>query len=512
MSRLLDIPIRGKLILISVLASGIALLLAGSIIVAYESRIYREQKAREISVQAEIVAASVTASLVFNDSKATQQYLGALNANPEITAAGVYAVDGTLFASYSRPGAPSQPLPAKRDVTPSQKFKHDELTISWPVKEGQNEVGSVLLRASVEPLASRLTRYGEIILLVMLGSLLFTIPISMRLHATISNPIREIVNAAREVAAGKLSVKLTMQRRTDEIGVLVETFGRMLENLRRITRQIGDGAQLLALSAGEILSSATQIAASSAQTATAVTETTTTVEEVKHTAQFSSQKAQYVSETAQKTAQISLAGKKSTEKSIEAMHKIQKQVESIADSLIRLSEQSQTIGEIIATVNDLAEQSNLLAVNAAIEASKAGEHGKGFTVVAQEIKSLAEQSKQATTQVRAILADIQKATAAAVLAAEQGSKAVETGVRQSAEAGEAIRLLADSTVEAAQAASQIAASAQQQLTGMDQVALAMGNIHQASEQNAIGTKQVESSAHNLNDLGQKLKSVVEQYR
>jgi len=163
-------------------------------------------------------------------------------------------------------------------------------------------------------------------------------------------------------------------------------------------------------------------------------------------------------------------------------------------------------------VNDLAEQSNLLAVNAAIEAAKAGEQGKGFAVVAQEVKSLAEQSKQATAQVRAILGDIQKATSGAVMATEQGSKAVEAGVKLSGEVGESIRVLADSIEEAAQAAIQIAASAQQQFVGMDQVALAMRNIQQASVQNVAGTKQTEIAAQNLRELGQKLKQLVDRYQ
>ena len=163
-------------------------------------------------------------------------------------------------------------------------------------------------------------------------------------------------------------------------------------------------------------------------------------------------------------------------------------------------------------MNDLAEQSNILAINAAIEAARAGEQGKGFAVVAQEVKNLAEQSKQATAQVRSILGDIQKATSGAVLAAEQGSKAVEAGVAQSMEAGEAIRTLSQSIAEAAQAATQIAASSQQQQVGMDQVALAMENIKQASVQNVAGTKQAETAAHSLNELGQKLKQLVQVYR
>ncbi|MBI4523301.1 MAG: MCP four helix bundle domain-containing protein [Deltaproteobacteria bacterium] len=278
---------------------------------------------------------------------------------------------------------------------------------------------------------------------------------------------------------------------------------------RSITRQLREAVAQITSSSAEILAMTNQVASGAAETATAVTETSTTVEEVKQTAQVSSQKAKYVSESAQKSAQVSQTGKKSVDATIEGMSRIREQMESIAESIVRLSEQGQAIGEIIATVNDLAEQSNLLAVNAAIEAAKAGEQGKGFAVVAQEVKSLAEQSKQATAQVRTILGDIQKATSAAVMATEQGSKAVEAGVKQSKETAESIRVLADSITEAAQAATQIAASSQQQLVGMDQVALAMENIKQASAQNVAGTKQAETATRNLNELGHRLKRLVQ---
>ena len=277
---------------------------------------------------------------------------------------------------------------------------------------------------------------------------------------------------------------------------------------RAITRQLRESIVQLSSSSAEILATTTQVAAGAAETATAVSETTATVEEVKQTAQLASQKARLVSDSAQKVAQVSQSGRKSAEDAIQGMQRIQEQMESIAESIVRLSEQSQAIGEIIATVNDLAEQSNVLAVNAAIEAARAGEQGKGFGVVAQEVKSLAEQSKQATTQVRAILGDIQKATSTAVLATEQGHKAVEAGVKQTAETGESIRLLAESIHEAAQAATQIAASSQQQMVGMDQVALAMENIKQASGQNVAGTRQAEIAARGLHELGQKLGALI----
>ncbi len=287
---------------------------------------------------------------------------------------------------------------------------------------------------------------------------------------------------------------------------------RAEENLRQVMLEVQESVNILAPATTEILSITGQVAAAASETATAVSETTTTVDEVKQTTIMSNQKAQYVAEIAQKTAQASEAGRKSVSESMEVMNRIRGQMESIAESIVRLSEQGQTIGEIIATVNDLAEQSNLLSVNAAIEAARAGEQGKGFAVVAQEVKSLAEQSKQATGQVRAILGDIQKATNSAVMATEQGNKAVEAGVAQSKQAGETISLLADSISAAAQASTQIAASSQQQLVGMDQIVVAMDNIKTASTQNVEGARQTESSAQNLNELGQKLKKLLEQYK
>ncbi|MBI5677674.1 MAG: HAMP domain-containing protein [Planctomycetes bacterium] len=328
----------------------------------------------------------------------------------------------------------------------------------------------------------------------------------------IASPVRKISEQLVRVSNGDLSVNVPVHNRQDEVGILVRTVRTMLEKLKAQTRDIMGAINVLASSSNQIATTTAQLASGSEETAVAVTETTTTVEEVKQTATVSSQKAKHVVTLAQNAVQVSQTGAKSVNETIEGINKLKEQMEYIAETIVKLSEHNQAIGEIITAVDDLAEQSNLLAVNAAIEAAKAGEHGKGFVVVAQEIKSHAEQSKQATKQVRTILNDIQKASSAAVMATEKGSKAVDATVKQSSGTGDAIRELSRSIAEAAQAVTQIAASSQQELVGMDQVALAMTNIKQATAQNAASTKQVESTVRNLQELGRKLKTLVEYYK
>ena len=351
-------------------------------------------------------------------------------------------------------------------------------------------------------------------LFIFLGVLAFALCllITFLMNKMIAFPLKEMSDVAEKIAKGDLTVQFASKKRRDEVGLLSDSFKLMHENLLGFTKETIEAVNVLSTSASEILASTSQVASGVAESSTAITETTTTVEQVKQTSQVSAQKAKEVTDMATNASGISESGKKSVEETIVFISRIKDQMELIADTIVRLSEQSQSIGEIAATVNDLAEQSNLLAVNASIEAAKAGEQGKGFAVVAQEVKSLAEQSKQASGQVRIILNDVQKTISSAVMATEQGNRAVDSGVIQSKETGESIRLVLDAIMETANSATQILVSTQQQIIGMDQVAQAMENIKEASLQNLAGTKQAETAARSLHEMGVKLKNLVEQYK
>lgn len=193
--RLTDLRIRTKLSIIITMTCTIALLLAGFIIVAYDNYSYHQQQERDITTQAAILAARMVASLEFDYPKAAQEYLKPLATNPHVLVAAVYKSNGKPFASYQR----SPAIKAPNYAEPlGNRFQKNLLMISTPVLQGKRQVGSVYLLASIEPLMSRITRYGGIFLLALIISLVVTIPISLRLHYAIANPIyaRSLIEAS----------------------------------------------------------------------------------------------------------------------------------------------------------------------------------------------------------------------------------------------------------------------------------------------------------------------------
>jgi methyl-accepting chemotaxis protein len=439
--------------------------------------------------------------------------------------------------------------------------------------EGQGWI--IIAQMDVREAFASAYRLLVVIALLMVAAAAVVVVLALWIAATIAKPVVQITDVAQAVSDGDLDVEANVRTR-GEIGVLASVFNQMINRLREMIIseqnehdylqgtvqryveyetavaqgnlrarlaidqngrsqddplivlgnqlnattsamqamiiQIGEAASALNAQAAEILATTTQQATGATEQSAAISQASTTVDEIKTIAEQLVARAHAVAEAAQRTVDVSRTGQDTVRETIAGMTQIKARVDVIEENILALSERTQQIGEIIDAVNDIASQSNMLALNAAVEAARAGEQGKGFAVVAQEVRDLAERSSQATAQVKAILSDIQRATNATGMATEEGKKGVDAGVQLVGQMGETIDRLARVIGESTQSAAQMVAGGQQQTTGMEQIAVAMGNINQVTTQSLASTRQAERSAQELSDLARSLAEIVEQYR
>jgi methyl-accepting chemotaxis protein len=349
---------------------------------------------------------------------------------------------------------------------------------------------------------------------MLFGGLLVLVVVSIAgslIQRSITRPLRDFTQLANRVGAGDLTQKAQITS-GDEMGELGQSLNQMVAGFKDIAGQTRLATESLNMLAAELLASTQQQAASTAEQAAAVQQTTTTMEEVTQSAVQISERANQVAVLAEATSAASRAGRQEVENTNRTMENIREQAEAVAENVVSLSEKTQAVGVIISTVNDIAEQSHLLALNAAIEAAAAGEHGRSFSVIASEVKNLADQSREATVQVRSILGDIQKGINTSVMLTEEAVKRVDSGKQQADVAERTTREMTEGIQQSVQAFQQIVAGANQQQIGFTQVMQALRDIGKASQQAASGTGQLEKLALSLTALGQQLQKTVEKYR
>jgi methyl-accepting chemotaxis protein len=273
-------------------------------------------------------------------------------------------------------------------------------------------------------------------------------------------------------------------------------------------RTIGGAVGAISTTSTEIGSTVEQHERMLAQQASAVNETTTTMEELDVSSRQSAEQAAAAASGAQESLALAEDGAKRVKQTLAGMSSLKEKVEAIAEQILHLSEQTGQIGSITNLVSDLANQTNMLALNAAVEAARAGDHGRGFAVVAGEIRKLADQSKKSAERINALLADIQKATNATVMATEEGTKTVEEEIRLAQATAEAFDSLAISIGSAFENVQQISLNIRQQATAVGQVAQAMDALNAGTKETAAGITQTKISVQNLDEAALRLKAMV----
>jgi methyl-accepting chemotaxis protein len=341
--------------------------------------------------------------------------------------------------------------------------------------------------------------------------LLAAIVVAFLIYRSITGPLRDFMRFVEGVGGGDLTRKIE-NTREDELGRLGGHLNEMVDNLNGVAKQIRTATENLNAAAAEMQASVQEQAAGTTEQSAAIQQITSTLSEITRTGAQISERAKTVASTAEAAATASKSGLQAVNETTRAMNGIREQAEKVAGNIVALTEKTQSIGAIIATVNDLAERSSLLALNAAIEAAAAGEHGQSFAVVADEMKNLAGQAKEATVEVRSLLSDIQHGIGAAVMQTEEAVKRVESGKEQAVAAEQTINNLARSVEQSVATFEQIVAATNQQQVGIEQVTQSIHSIREASEQMAAGSKDVDRAAANLAALSSQLQKAVERYQ
>lgn len=356
--------------------------------------------------------------------------------------------------------------------------------------------------------AAEQTRNGVVVALILVAA--FGAALSFFLHRSIVMPLKEFGDTVERVGQGDLTATFVTTGR-DEISALGASLNRMVAGLKSVAIQTRLVAESLNSATAEILASTQQQAAGTAEQAAAVQQANATMTEISQSGAQISERARQVAATAEAASAASAVGMQAVRNTTGGMRGIQEQAEAVAENIVALNDKTQAIGEIIDTVNEIAEQSHLLAVNAAIQAAVAGEHGRSFSVVANEIRNLAAQSKRATSQVRTILGDIQRSITTSVMLTEEAVKRVDAGREQAGVSQRTIEELTSSIEESVRAFQQIVGGSSQQQIGFEQVTQAFRNIGIASQQTATSTKQLETAAASLNTLAVQLRAAVGRY-
>jgi methyl-accepting chemotaxis protein len=352
--------------------------------------------------------------------------------------------------------------------------------------------------------------HKELIISMLVGTL--GLVFSLMIANGIVRPLQRVVDAAANIGEGNLRLDKLRLGSQDELGRLADSFDTMLENLKELSSQILLVTGNVNSASAEILASTQEQASSTKEQAATVQEISTTMQEISQSGAEIADKAKQVAASAEATSAASHSGIAAVQNTSKLMEGIRQQVEDVATKIVALSERTQAIGDIISTVNEISEQSNLLALNASIEAASAGEQGNRFAVVAAEMRNLAQRAKESTVQVGSILGEIQRGINSTVMLAEEAVKRSELGRQQAEVTEQTIHQMTETTVESVNAFQQIIGATSQQQIGFDQVTQGMRDIRQAAEQTAVGTSQLEKALGNLNELSLQLRTAVGRYK
>jgi len=350
-----------------------------------------------------------------------------------------------------------------------------------------------------------------ITLLVALAAVLLVSGISFSLTRRLLKQLAYGGKVAQTVAAGDLSIEVAVESK-DEVGIMLEAQREMVKNLRHLVSQAVDISAAVASASNQLRATSDQIATGAEEVVAQTNTVATASEEMAATSSDIARNCSMAADASQRSTEAAHTGAGIVQETITGMGHIAAEVRNTSKTIEALGARSNQIGEIVGTIEDIADQTNLLALNAAIEAARAGEQGRGFAVVADEVRALAERTTRATREIGEMIKGIQAETRSAVQSMVAGVVEVEKGTEASARSGQALEEILASINEVSLQVSQIATAAEEQTATTSEVTNNIVQITEVVQQTACGAEETAAAAGTLANQAQELKDLVGRFR
>ncbi|MES9969056.1 MAG: methyl-accepting chemotaxis protein [Candidatus Thiodiazotropha sp.] len=349
-----------------------------------------------------------------------------------------------------------------------------------------------------------------VILCLAVGAIV-SLVLAFLIITTISKGVDEIESTAKQLADGDLGARVNYQNK-DELGHIADAFNEMADKFHDAINEVKDSVTQLASAAEETSAVTTQTNAGIGQQLSETSQVATAMNQMSATVQEVARNAVEAAEAAREADSTFHQGKQVIDKVIDAIGELAKEVEEAADVIQQLESESMNIGSVLDVIKSIAEQTNLLALNAAIEAARAGEQGRGFAVVADEVRTLAGRTQESTQEIEEMITRLQSGANSAVKVMAEGKEMTQVGVEQAAAAGEALHSINNAVEQIAGMNTQIASAAEEQSSVTEEINRSIVSINEVAEQSAAGAQQTAAASDDLARLAEQLKGLVERFK
>ncbi len=496
------------------LTSALAVVISTAILVVVELRRLDDALSTEALTTARLIGANTTGALAFFDDASATETLRALDANDSIMAAVLFDDSGSPFAEFVAGGDSGGALPrspGRQEVV--QRPELGYLELFEPVAMDGDVIGTLYMRVSLAERQEVLSTYITISILIVLGVTALALGISLLIQRSIVRPVVEVVNALRDMAEGDgdLTQRIHVSSK-DEVGELAHWFNIFAERVHDVVGKFKESAINLSAAAEQLSGTITKTSAGALRqqseiehVAKAMSEMSTTVEEVARNVGMAANDAQQADDESAKGADV-------VTQTMGAITALARDIDEASDVITNLQKETDSIGSVLDVIRGIAEQTNLLALNAAIEAARAGEQGRGFAVVADEVRTLASRTQASTEEIQNMITKLQTGANQAVQVMVKGKDQAASSVDHASRAGESLQNITRAVSVIKDMSNQIASASEEQSAVSLEINRNINNISDVANETATGSREISSGASELARLAAELQSLVGQFK